>query len=267
MSRRRRTPWPPCGFLVTLFVLLAGCLSHPRLETVLYGNARAVVSLKEFSDASFRARHPAVVDPGLLVSLLAGLRVQEHKTMIESSLTGEAPSVPVFTPSEAEFLAPLLADALNRATAAEAVRFRVPGSDSSTRAALAGALYVTPGHAHVLLTQYGPTPQRPPTLSRPSQSFDRGKRWTLTFVPEQAMVSGATGALVPADAAESTPLVVSLQLLERARDRGSRPLSQVEESEPRDETEAMEQELRRLRQTLQEQEQRLEQLERELEKR
>ncbi len=238
---------------------------------MLYDHAGVVVSLKEFPDASAQASHPMAVEPSVLASVLAGLRVQEHQTMIESALSGEARSVPVFTPSEIDLLAPLLADALNRATAVEQVRFGLEASDDGIRVIRAGSLFLTDGDVNVSLTHYGRMPQRPPTLSRPSQSFDRSKRWTLTFVPGAAVVSRGVETTVPADAGELHAVVINLQLLARASGGGRRATSERGDTdripvaeEPTQDPEAMEEDLRRLRRSLQEQEQRLEQLERQL---
>ncbi len=250
---------------------LVGCLSHPRLETVLHDRAGVVVSLKEFPNASVRASHPTAVDPTLMASVLAGLRVREHQTLMESALSGEARSVPVFTPSEIDLLAPLLTDALNRATAVEQVRFRLEASEDGIRVTRAGSLFLTERDVTVWLTHYGRMPQRPPTLSRPSQSFDRSKRWTLTFVPAAAMVSRGVETIVPADAAELHALAINLHLLARASGRGRPAASEggdtdrvpVDE-EPTQDAEAMEEDLQRLRRSLQEQERRLQQLERQL---
>ncbi len=271
MIRGGRAFWQTAGMLLTVSLLLVGCLSHPRLETVLYDHAGVVVSLKEFPDASVQASHPMVVEPSLMASLLAGLRVQAHQTLIESALSGETPVVPVFSPSEIDLLAPLLTDALNRATAVEQVRFRLEGSEDGIRVTRAGSLFLTERDVIVWLTHYGRMPQRPPTLSRPSQSFDRSKRWTLTFVPAAAMVSRGVETIVPADAAELHALAINLQLLARASGRGRPAASEggdtdrvpVDE-EPTQDAEAMEEDLQRLRRSLQEQERRLQQLERQL---
>lgn len=260
--------------MLTSFILLAGCLSHPRLETVLYDRGGAVVSLKEFADASIRASHPAAVDPRLLATVLAGLRVRAQNTLIESVLGGEAQPIPAFTTSEVNLLAPLVADALNRATAFEHVRFQLEVSESGTPVTCEGGLYMTEGDVNLFLTQYGRTPQRPPTLSRPSQSFDRPKRWALTFVPEEARVGRGVQPIVPSDAAEPGALVISLRRLEHAPGPGGDADAAPGETErvpdAREQThhvDAMEEELRRLRRSLQEQEERLEQLERQLDAR
>ena len=164
---------------------------------------------------SFETNHPISLDPDLVRKMLAGVHVQERKTMVESTLTEDPKFVPVFMLSEVDFLAPLLTDALGRATAGEQVSFRISSSVSGKRLETAGTVYATETNINFSLTQYGLLPQQPGTLSRPSRSFDRAKRWSLTFTPEMALVNQTVETEVSADGSRPNTLVISLELLQR----------------------------------------------------
>lgn len=241
--------------LIACAMLGSGCLSHPRVETVLYESPQGLVLLKEFPDPTFRASHPVTVAPDLMRRVLTGVQVQEQKTVIESTLTGDARAMPVFTLSEASFLAPLLSSALSQATATERVRFLLHSSVSGKRLDTEGTVFATEETLYLSLTAFEFTPQRPVTLSQPTRSFDRAKRWTLTFVPQAAVVNGDAEMHVPANGPEPPTLVISLDRLARRAEPSTRTGEETEE------------EVLRLRRTLQEQEERLERLERQLEKR
>lgn len=236
-------------------LLAEACVSHPRVKTVVHDSERGTVFLKEFPDATVRASHPARVDPDLLRRVLAGIRIQERKTVIESTLTGDARWIPAFTSSDAGFLSPWLSAALGQATAEEAVHFSLNSTASGKRRVTRGTVSVTAGALTFSLAEYGSAPQRPATLSQPSRSFDRAKRWALTFVPQAALVNGDAETHVPANGQEPPTLVISLDSLARHAEPSTGTYEETEE------------EVLRLRRTLQEQEKRLQRLERQLEKR
>ncbi len=260
------------GVVVVLFTLAGGCLSHPRVETVVHESSRGTVSLKEFPDSNIRASHPVTLDPDLMRRVLTGVRARQRKTTIESTLTGNAKSIPVFTFSEASFLAPLLVSALGQATAEEEVRFTITNSMSGKRLDTKGAVYATGETLNLSLTDFGFTPQRPGTLSQPSRSFDRAKRWSLTFSPEAAVVNWQTQTQISSDGSLPNTLVLSLEDLTRhphsitrvdpapKKGKGQGTVNDV----PTPAHEKMEEELRRLEGTVKEQEERLEQLERQM---
>ena len=272
------------AFLFAISLLASGCLSHPRVETVLHESSRGAVFLIEFPDPSFQANHPLSLDPNLVRRVLAGVHVQEQKTLIESFLTEEAKSVPVFTSAEVSFLAPLLRSALSRATPGEQVGFRSKRSEEGKSMDTEGALYATDSNLHISISQYGRRPQRPATLSRPTRSFDRAKRWFLTFSPEAALVNWKEETQVSVDGSQPNTLVIRPNLLERYAEsqKGAASGHEGTDGPPSHEpkktrasgagqqeqpTEAVEREVRQLRDMLEIQEEKLEQLQKQLEQR
>ena len=258
------------------FILLIGCASHPRIETMVHESPEGKVFLKEFSDPSFQASHPRTLQIHLVEEVLAGLHIQEQKTFLESALTDNAQAVPVFTYSEVHFLAPLLTSGLEQATPGEAVHFSLDSSVSGRKFDIVGQLFVSRQHLTFLLTQYGLATTRT-SLSRPSRSFDRSKRWVMSYRPSSVMVSSNTESQVNEVNSGQGSIVINLEHLRSFLDvknlgnRGTdspplkpiKPGSQVRPTGDHDKS-PMEEEIRQLRRSIHEQHERLEQLERQI---
>lgn len=255
--------------LLTLgFLLTSGCFSHPRVETVIHKGEDGTVFLKEFPDTSLRANHPATLDSSLIQRVLLGVRIHERKTMIESTLTGDAEATPAFTFNEVNFLTPLLVSAFDQATAEEAVHFKVNGHVSGKRFDTGGIMFIKGEELNFSLTEYGLTPQRPGTLSQPTKSFDRPKRWSMTFSPISAVLNPEADKQVLGDENPPKPLMISLTILRQHV--ASVPEDKFKSSQPTEGTtqektkEEMDQEIERLRKSMKEQEERLQRLERQM---
>ena len=253
------------GLLVAI-LLSSGCLSHPRLVTVIYEGDDGTVFLKEFQDSAPRANHPVILESQLVRRILMGVRIHERKTMIESTLTGDAEATPAFTFAEANFLAPLLVSAFQQATPQEAVHFKINGEESGKQFDTRGLMFIKEKELNFSLTEYGLTPQRPGTLSQPSQSFDRPKRWSVTFTPISAVLNAEEDKKVVQDEEIPKPIWISLEVLRQY------PASLPEEkfnSSPSDMPptegkthEEMGQEIEQIRKSMKVQEERLQRLER-----
>ena len=118
------------------------------------------------------------------------------------------------------------------------------------------------------LTEYGLTPQRRTTLSQPTRSFDRPKRWSVSFIPTSAVLNAEEDKQVVDDVNVPKPLLISLNVLKRptefvSEEEETPSQSQITEGEEQTQEE-MEQELERLRKSMREQEERLKRLEQQL---
>lgn len=255
------------GLLLT-FVLTSGCFSQPRLVTVIHEGDDGTVFLKEFHDSFPRANHPVTLESQLVRSIFLGVRIHERKTMIESTLTGDAEATPAFTFAEANFLTPLLVYAFNQATPQEAVHFQVKGDVSGKRFDTGGIMFIKGEELNFSLTEYGLTPQRPGTLSQPTKSFDRPKRWSVTFTPISAVLNAEEDKQVVGDENVPKPLLISLKALKQYVE--SVPEEEFNSSQSPEagiegqSQEEMEQEIEQLRKSMKEQEDRLQRLERQM---
>jgi len=201
--------------LLLAFVLTCGCFSLPRLVTVIHEGDDGTVFLQEFQDSSPRADHPVTLESQLVRRILLGVRIHERKTMIESTLTGDAEATPAFTFAEVNFLTPLLVSALKQATPQEAVHFQVKGDVSGKRFDTGGIMFIKGEELNFSLTEYGLTPQRQGTFSQPTKSFDCPTRRSVTFSPISAVLNAEEDKQVIGDENVPKPLRISLKALQQ----------------------------------------------------
>ena len=259
--------------LLLAFVLTSGCFSLPRLVTLIYEGDEGTVFLKEFQHSSPQADHPAYLESQVVRRILLGVRVYERKTFVESTLTGGGDDTPVFTSAEVNFLTPLLVSAFNQATPQEAVHFKVTGDVSGRRFDTGGIMFIKEERLSFSLSEYGLTPQRRSTLSQPTKSFDRPKRYSVTFTPISAVLNAEEDNQVVGDQNFQKPLLISLKVLKQHTDWFSEedeeevmPSQSVETDSAGQTPEEMEKEIERLRKSMKEQEERLKRLERQMDK-
>ena len=248
-----------CGLVIT------GCFFHPRVVTQIYEGDEGTVFLKEFQDSVPRADHPVTLEPSLIQRVLLGVRIYEQKTMIESTISGKPQATPAFTFTETKFLTPLLVYAFGQATPQEAVHFKVTGAVSGRSFDTEGVMFVKEDRLIFSLSEYGLTPQRPGTLSQPTRSFDRPKRYSVTFSPISAILNAEEDKQVVSEDNSSKPLLISLKVLKRRPEFVSEEEETPSQSEitgGKEQTKGeMEQEIERLRKSMREQEDRLKRLE------
>ena len=163
---------PLCSILLALLCLVVtACSTTAPTGKILFEDPRGSVSLQTISDRSVQANHPINLEPALLVQLLTGIELHdegagEHhvkglQTLIERLTVGKEATYPLFLEDQVQFLAPLLAEGLRKATPNESVEFRVvtthEGSNrfqSSSTETTAGSLYAYGRQLYVIFTQY-----------------------------------------------------------------------------------------------------------------
>lgn len=253
---------------------LTGCFSVPRVKTHIHESPRGKVTLRTFSDPSFRTTHPQIVEPSVLTQLLRGLHIQEQKEPIASLITGQTLTERTFTEGEISFLAPLLASALRQATAEEQVLFSLSNQTRTGTEQTEGSLYIDGPALQFTLTHYRFNSPRPALLSRPSYSFNRPRLWRLVFYPEGAVLHTAGDSLTPKSLAiryeRLSTYPASAFRMPATREGSSvsgsstsSPASGNDQQTER-ELETMKEELEKLRKSLREQDSKLEDLEKQI---
>ena len=116
------------GATLLLAGALAGCTLPPPPSRVLYQQDRTFVQLETDPsaggmDAAGWNAHPAMLKPAQVAMLLRGVRIRSGQGLVGALLSLSAPSEPVFTEDELALLAPVLADGLTQAGAAERISF------------------------------------------------------------------------------------------------------------------------------------------------
>ena len=172
--------------------LSLGCASSRPTE-IIHQDERGTVFLETIPDPAFEATHPISLDAITLRKVLRGIYVRDEQRFLQQLMAGKAVPVRVLSDDQAEFLAPLLTQALTRATARQLVRFRVidlsgspPGTTGGTLSAYGLSLYIS-------LTQYRPAAAPPPPRAKPGhQTADPSglKDRTVLFFPTEALRTG-----------------------------------------------------------------------------
>ena len=219
-----------CSRLLLLALLcLAGtaCSTTTPAGKILFEDARGSVSLQTFSNPSIQASHPINLEPALLAQLLKGLEIDDggvgahHVKSMQSSITGVVAISPLFSEDQVQFLAPLLAEGLRKATPNESVEYRVVTTHEPSNRFQApitettsGSLYGYGRQLYVILSQY----RYNPMLTRISQEqVDYSSLWwrTLRFTPKATLRADSPN---PPTMEKSTDrfVAVDYQLLQQA---------------------------------------------------
>jgi len=267
--------------LVLLLASLSGCLAVPRVETIVHENQRATVALNTFPDPSFRANHPATLEPFILSQVLQRTTVHEQKTLLESVLTGDEAPIHAFSSDEINLLTPWVVDAFNQATPEEEVIFQLTQEGSDIKTQTAGSLYLLGNVLYLTLSQFHLPSRHTSLMTTPSPSFLKPPSWRLEFNPKTALVIDTQNH--PGTINSSTPPTIAIRLdaLSQYETSVSGATIQQNRSSPPDSPSALPDrtnsknqkeptkkaqdtlkgEIQRLRETIQEQNQRLKRLE------
>ena len=219
--------------LALLCLTVTACGTTGPTGKIIFDGPHGSVSLQTISDRSIQANHPINMEPGLLTQLLTGIELRDegegryHVKGFQSLIVGKADTYPLFSEDQVQFLAPLLAEALRKATANQSVEFRVvatkEGSNrfqSSTTETTTGSVYVYGRQLYVILTQYRYNPMLAnlaDTIHRSQAPIDNSglKYRSLRFTPKAAL---RTDSPDPPTMEKSTDrfLAVDYQLLQQA---------------------------------------------------
>lgn len=192
----------PNALTLLLIVLLVGCAGGVNVRS-LYEDNRTSVRLQTDREAGTGHGHPSTVAPGDMARILGGVRVVEHRYAVHELLAGSAPALAAFNIDEIRILAPLLSQALSKATPHEIVTFyRRYASDSVGLAYTTGGFFLRDGNLYFVLANY----RQPPSdvmrrgipayemdpIDNPLQSLLRGK-YEIMFQPQEAEVHSTKG--------------------------------------------------------------------------
>ncbi|MBI5317346.1 MAG: hypothetical protein HZB34_15405 [Nitrospirae bacterium] len=195
------------SLLALLCVISTACSTTAPTGKILFDDPRGTVSLQTISDRSIQANHPITLDQALLAQLLTGIELHDegagehHVKGIQSLILGKDATYPLFLEDQVQFLAPLLAEGLRKATPNESVEFRVvtthEGSNrfqSSSTETTAGSLYAYGRQLYVILSQYRYNPMlanlaKNEASHRSEDPLDYSglKYRTLRFTPKAAL--------------------------------------------------------------------------------
>jgi len=227
------------------FCLVAGGCSMLSRGSAVHHSARGAVVLQEVADWSFEASHPAVLDQATMLKIIKGVVAEEATKGLQNVPASGSKPMRMFSDDDAEFLAPLLAQALSQAKPEQLVGFTVSSSAGSGNEPAAGTLYVQQGNIYLTITSppskkpAGFTPGSAARTERAAPYARAGTPDALSLVIDQQALSRAPMPAVPPVAAEPTgapmaapPAAATGKALSKADNPGTVPTQAVSLPEP-----------------------------------
>jgi hypothetical protein len=179
------------GAALLLIGTLVSCsLPAPPART-LYQQDRTFVQLETDPstggmDAARWNTHPAMLKSAQIATLLRGTRIRSGQGLLGSLLRLSAPSEAVFTEDELAVLAPVLADGLTQAGAAERIGFKLWSPQAGRRhAPISGHVAVRGPYLRFGLTDHPMAQRQDPANPPPDSLFE------LDFQPASYVKPGS----------------------------------------------------------------------------
>lgn len=135
-------------------ILLIGCAVPHIPSRIVYEDPVNYVRLEEDADVlaewpPTHHTHPFLIEAGTIRTILTGMKVQEHRTVLQRWLLGESPLVQAFTDEEMTLLSAQLAEALAEAAYNERVTFYLSQPQTFARRIITtGGLYIHGAELH-----------------------------------------------------------------------------------------------------------------------
>lgn len=268
LARKGQQANRPLIFRATLLLLaglafhMTGCGLFSPKRTVLYDGPRGAILLENVpqrgTTAGFRsvtglqASHPIILEPSVILAGLGGLSIRQDSTAMSASTDSPAIS-PVFSPDDAQFLAPLISTALSTATTDQYVIFQVltslgssapsqrtgqdtnPGSSgmgSTGAEETTGALYVRGRALHIILAKYRGRPDPSRGLDSTSTDVKDLAGRSLLFEPASALRTDLSRREIIPLPTQLPSVTIDYQALPRTAELPApRPLPIVETSQ------------------------------------
>ncbi len=212
--------------IIGLSIVAAGCSSTSRIAQ----NSKGTVFLEEVTDWSFEASHPAVIDQTTILKVVKGIYSEDSQRGSSRMSAGGSKPMRVFSDEDAEFLAPLLAQALSKAKPEQLVGFRVSPSAGSGSEPTAGSIYVQEGSIYLTVSRgVGATTFQPEAVAHSEHAQPYAAAGmagvTMHVIDYHALASTPMPAAMPvarsAPKAQAAPVMVAST---SARDQTSSPL-------------------------------------------
>ncbi len=192
--------------------LVSGCSMFSGSQS-MHQSAKGSVYLEEISEWSFEANHPTIIDQNTMLKIVKGVTTEEAASASNRMPASGSKPMRVFSDGDAEFLAPLLAQALSRAKPEQIVGFRVSSSAGSGAAPTAGTLYVQHGAAYFTISSL------------------KGIK-TVGFTPKSAAHIESAPSFAASGAADALSMVIDYTALARASMPAAMPVAAMTPSAP-----------------------------------
>jgi hypothetical protein len=217
------------GWRALLIVTLVGCSPTQFTTLTIYETPQSFVRLEVDRTLEHGAghSHPSDISPEQMATVLRGISIQEPLTRLPFYDDLSVPRRhPAFSESDIAFWAPLLSQALSKATAAELATFYQSTKRSgTTREVTSGGLFVHGKELHLVLSNLQSETHHTADIGFADTQDDRltpmrslaPQRGRLLFVPESALVPRSPEGLSRLFQEDRRELVVLYQTLRPQR--------------------------------------------------
>lgn len=175
-----------CLIIATLTTFNFQCSWTPEVETVFQNGPDCVISLKTSQALKKAPKHPASLSESLIVKILKGMVITKEEGILQQLLLSTHNSVPAFSSSQIDFLAPHVSMAFSQVTPEEIIQFKCPPTDEQF-STIQGTLAVFPPFSLLLtLKDLIPYPTVSPKMQHSSENV---QAISLTFSNQEAVIT------------------------------------------------------------------------------
>ncbi|MDT7043955.1 hypothetical protein [Candidatus Nitronereus thalassa] len=217
--------------LCILLAFLSGCYWTPRVETPIFEDSQVSVSLTTVSDESFSADHPVSFHTETMTHILTGLKLEQHKRLLQKLFSSDNSPHPVFTEEQTHVLADQLKQAFSQVTPEEHVAFQTHGNPKQDIQPLKGTMYVKNENLYIsLIFANSGAHAATKTAGRTVRTVQEGTgKPTIVFTPQEAIQAEQKPHWL-LGGADTNHVVINLRLLASLKDEHSFPSMQADKT-------------------------------------
>lgn len=191
------------------------CSWTPDVETILHDSSGIYISLQSTQALKIVPKHPILVSETVIKQILEGVTKAPEVGILQQLLLTAPPTVPVFSPPQRDFLAPLISAALTKATPEEVIFFRYRATDEQSSPIEGTVAVFSPTYLLLTLTDTK-------TFSENSAKINKSSRRlqdiaSLAFSPKEAFVKNKTAEAFMSIPSTSQAIVINYHRLSASR--------------------------------------------------
>ena len=161
------------------------CSWTPEVETVLQEGPECIISLKTSRTLKKAPRHPVPLSESLIAKILKGIAISQEEGILQQLLLSTHHPVPVFPPSQIEFLAHHISRAFSQVTPEEIIHFKCSPTDEQSLPVQGTLSVFPPSTLLVTLKDLIPYPAVSPKMQHSSRNV---LTTSLTFSHQEAVI-------------------------------------------------------------------------------
>jgi len=164
------------------------CSWTPEIETILHDRDDCFISLKTTRALKVTPKHPASISEPLITKIFMEITKSQEEGMLQQLLGSAPTTVPAFSPSQIEVLAPHVSMALSKATPEEIIHFRCLATDEQASLVQGTVAVFSPTYLFLTLTDAKESSGIPSKIQNSSRRLQTTT--SLSFPQDKALLKG-----------------------------------------------------------------------------